>query len=180
VKNSKLYAGFGGGGGKGGKKKGKKSNKGNLISLKPKPQWDRYGKLKKSNAVSVAVRVANAYDDSEKGDWYEVGRVKSEGDQFTELAVAMQRGIIAEHAKRLYPLQFLAKDKVEWAYATIVNEVENEWTSIDKTVTNEAPTGVEKKIGFEGKPDAATGFYCHYQDGRLVDKYDEGKSLSRE
>jgi hypothetical protein len=35
----------------------------------------------------------------------EVGRVKSEKDEFTEVAIARQRALIAEHAKRLYLVQ---------------------------------------------------------------------------
>ena len=52
----------------------------------------------------MATRVVNDSTD-EVQPWYEVGRIKSEGDAFTEIAVTLQRGIIAEHAKRLYPLQ---------------------------------------------------------------------------
>ena len=55
-------------------------------------------KLKGAKIFPVAVRVVNG---EVKGEWLEVGRVKSEGDEFTEVAVAMQRGLIAEHAKRL-------------------------------------------------------------------------------
>ena len=85
-------------------KKGKKSKPTNTSPiLKPKAQWDRYGSLKKSTGVRAAARVVN--DGQDAGQWYEVGRVKSEGDEFTEIAIVLQRGIIAEHAKRLYPLQ---------------------------------------------------------------------------
>lgn len=35
----------------------------------------------------------------------EVGRVKSENDEYTEVAIARQRALIAEHAKRLYLVQ---------------------------------------------------------------------------
>lgn len=155
------------GGSKGGKKGGKKP-----APLKPKAQWDRYINLKKSTGVSVGVRVANDGEEA-KGEWYEVGLVKSEGNDSTEVAVVMQRGIIADHAKRLFPLQFLSKDKVEWAYLD-----GDEWTLVDKNVIKGIP-GTEKKIGFEGKPDAASGFYCHYQDGKLVDRYDEGKTIAK-
>ncbi len=99
-------AGFGGGGGgmakkgKGNKKKGGGAGAG--IKLKPKPQWDRYGKLKKATAVRVAVRVANDGSE-EKGQWFEVGKVKSEEDSMTEIAVAMQRGIIAEVSTNFTP-----------------------------------------------------------------------------
>lgn len=35
----------------------------------------------------------------------EVGRVKSENDEYAEVAIARQRALIAEHAKRLYLVQ---------------------------------------------------------------------------
>lgn len=146
-------AGFGGGsskktGGKKGKGKGPVTQK-----LKPKSQWDKYKRFKKSSSVKVAVRVA-ADAESDAGDWYEVGKIKSDGDEFTELAVVLQRGIIAEHAKRLEPLQFLPKYQVEWGYAS----ADDEWIVVDKNVANSAPSGVEKKIGFQGNPDKS-GFY---------------------
>ena len=108
----------------------------------------------------------------EKGEWLEVGRVKSEGDEFTEVAVAMQRGLIAEHAKRLLPLQVKPKDMVEWGYRATNSDDEPSWSPVDKSVCDDAPKGVEKKIGFEGSPDPNSGFYCHYSSGRLVDKSD--------
>ena len=116
-------AGFGGGGGKTKKtKKGKTSNTNSntntSTTLKSKTQWDRYGNLKADDGIRVATRVvtentaaAATGDADDAGDevqvqpWYEVGKIKSEGDAFTEIAVTLQRGIIAEHAKRLYPLQ---------------------------------------------------------------------------
>mmetsp|Transcript_29532 Transcript_29532/g.45078 ORF Transcript_29532/g.45078 Transcript_29532/m.45078 type:complete len:241 (+) Transcript_29532:90-812(+) len=188
VTSTLLNAGFGGGGGggmsskkKGGKKSKNASSSSAGIKLKPKPQWDRYGKeLKKATATVVAVRVANDGTD-DKGDWYEVGRIKSEDNQFTDIAVAMQRGIIAEHAKRLFPLQFTAKDKVEWGYSGAGPDVapeQGDWVVVDKSVANDAPSGTEKKIGFEGKPDAGTGFYCHYEGGRMVDKYDNSLNVA--
>lgn len=95
---SSLYmAGFGGGSSKKtGGKKGKGKGKGPVTQkLKPKSQWDKYKRFKKSSSVKVAVRVA-ADAESDAGDWYEVGKIKSDGDEFTELAVVLQRGIIAE------------------------------------------------------------------------------------
>jgi len=123
----------------------------------------------------VGVRVVNG---EERSEWLKVGRVKSEGDEFTELAVAMQRGIIAEHAKRLLPLQVRPKDVVEWAYCEDDDD-DDKWILVNKDVCDDAPTGVEKKMGFEGLPDAATGFYCHYDQGRLVDRSDESKTIAK-
>mmetsp|Transcript_53722 Transcript_53722/g.160846 ORF Transcript_53722/g.160846 Transcript_53722/m.160846 type:complete len:92 (-) Transcript_53722:190-465(-) len=90
----------------------------------------------------------------------------------------MQRGLIAEHAKRLLPLQVLPKDVVEWAYIKD-NDGEEEWVLISKDICDDAPSGVEKKMGFEGLPDPASGFYCHYDQGRLVDRSDESKSITK-
>jgi len=67
--------------------------------------------------------------------------------------------------------QFLPKDKVDWAYAS-----GEDWVLTDKSVVSAAPAGLEKKIGFEGNPDPATGFYI---GGRVADKYDESKSSTK-
>jgi hypothetical protein len=64
----------------------------------------------------------------------------------------------------LYPLQVSQKDVLEWAYFD-----NDAWTAVDcKAVDAEAPEGIEKQIGFEGTPDPATGFYCVYNEGKLV------------
>lgn len=161
----------------GSKKKGKKEKKSKAVVLKPKAQWDRYVALKKSSVFRAAVRVVKEGTDA--GEWYEIGKIKSEGDESTELALMLQRRLIAEHAKRLYPLQFRAKDQVEWGFTAEAAPEQGDWTLGNKSAAVDAPAGIEKKIGFEGKPDAGTGFYCHFKDGRLVDRYDEGKSLSK-
>jgi hypothetical protein len=169
-----LMAGFGGGGSssKGGKKTKKNKNKKNKsapITLKPKQQWDRFANLKSATAFKVAVRVLN--DDNEDNEWYEAGKVKSQNDESTEIAAMVQRGIIAEHSKRLYPLKILPKDRVEWAYSTSSTPEQGDWILLNKDVAKDAPAGIEKNVGFEGKPDAATGFYCHYENGRMIDRY---------
>ena len=41
---------------------------------------------------------------------------------------------------------------------------------MNKEVENDAPGGIEKKIGFEGIGDPASGYYCHYKEGRIVEK----------
>ena len=38
---------------------------------------------------------------------------------------------------------------------------------VDKSVVEGAPDSIEKLIGFEGRPDPSTGFYCVYDNGRL-------------
>ena len=56
--------------------------------IKPKAQWDRYTDMKKEPIVRVAIK---------KGDeWLEVGRVRSKGNAYTEIAVARQRALIAD------------------------------------------------------------------------------------
>jgi len=93
-------AGFGG---SGSSKKVTKKGSVSTLKLKPKTQWDKYKNLNTASSVKVAVRVSN--DGSEVGEWFHVGMIKSEEDEFTEEAVALQKGIITEHAKRLHPLQ---------------------------------------------------------------------------
>jgi hypothetical protein len=61
------------------------------VKLKPKAQWDRYTLLKKEPIIRVAVRVVK-----EGEDWLEVGRVRSKDNQYTEIAIARQRAIIAD------------------------------------------------------------------------------------
>ena len=129
--------------------------------MKPKQQWDRFAALKKETSVLVAVRVVG------EEDWLEVGRVKSKDNANIDVAVAKQRVIIAEHSRRLFPLQVSKDAKVEWAYMQM--DPEQQWVVVDKSVLDEAPEGIEKDIGFEGRPDPASGFYCLYNRGRLVD-----------
>lgn len=160
-----LYAGFGGGGGD---KKKKKEAK-----IKPKQQWDRYtGDLKKDKPFRVAVKAEGKANDQ----WLEVGNVKSKGGEYTKAAVARQRALIAEHAHRLFPLQVLKKDKIEWAYWDAEGE---DWIIVDKDVLEgDLPSGLEKLIGFEGRPDPATGFYCMYNEGKLVNSDEDLKNRS--
>lgn len=76
-------------------------------------------------------------------------------------------------------MKVLPKDRVEWAYSKSFTPEQGDWIMINKDIAQDAPTGFEKKIGFEGKPDPASGFYCHYENGRLVDKY-SGDTVSKE
>jgi hypothetical protein len=142
----------------------KKKNKKDVVpnKLKPKQQWDRYCSLalKASQRVRVAGRVINVdgkKEESSSSEWFEVGFVKSKEDAYTEPAVIRQRVLLAEHARRLYPLQILAKDKLEWAYyANNENEEEEvEWVVAGQV---DMPEDIEKWIGFEGLPDLS-GFY---------------------
>lgn len=166
MSSTSLYAGgFGGGGGMGkkvGNDKKKKKSDNKETKLKPKQQWDRYSELKREPKIQVAVRIK----DDESDEWLEVGRVKSKDSQYTEEAVFRQRAIIAEHAKRLYPLQLTSKKTLEWGYHTGEDE-NSEWKIVDKSCMTDAVEGLEKLIGFEGRPDPASGFYCVYDGGRL-------------
>ena len=168
-------AGFGGSG-SGGNKKSKGNKKKATVApqkLKAKSQWDRYCiDLKKSKSHSVAVRVTGG---DEGGEWVKVGKVKGDGVT-AEVAVVLQRGIIAEHIKRLRPDKVKPKDVVEWGYSEGDGE---EFILADKTVASNIAKGTERKVGFEGLPDPNTGSYCHYKEGRLVDKSDEAKQLAQ-
>lgn len=54
----------------------------------------------------------------------------------------------------------------EWGY---LDSGDEDWKAVDvKTVMKDASAdGIEKSIGFEGKPDPASGFYCVYDNGKL-------------
>ncbi len=165
-----FMAGFGGGGGGGGMGSSKKDkNKVTLPKLKAKTQWDRYSDLKQCKKVRVGVKLANEED----GDWMEVGRVRSENDEHTLVAIARQRALIADHAKRLYPVQIPANSVLEWGYIMEDDTDESStttWVAVDKTSGADAPKGIEKKFGFEGISDKASGFYCFYSEGRVVER----------
>ena len=53
-------------------------------------------------------------------------------------------------------MQVAAKDVMEWAYW---NDYTEEWIVVDKSVldTEDLPSGYEKLIGFEGRPDPSSG-----------------------
>lgn len=173
-----LAAGFGGGGSGGSsssskkkKKSSKKSGGDAPVSLKPKAQWDRFDSdaLKNAPSVDVGVRLSS----SDEEEWLRVGRVKSTGDdgEHTVYAVLRQRGLIAEHAKRLYPLRIKSNDKVEWGYAS-GGDGDGEWVAVSPKEAESVavPEGAEKAVAFEGICDVATGFYCRYHEGKLVNE----------
>jgi hypothetical protein len=151
-----LLAGFG----KSSEKNKKKAASSSTAALKPKSQWDRFKDFKQSTAIRVAVRKIN-------GAWMEVGRIKAKEDTLDAqiAAVTLQRALIAEHAKRLYPLQILNKDKIEWGYAASTSSSEDdEFIAIN--VKQVKFDGFDpKSVGFEGTPDPVTGYYCHYENG---------------
>ena len=89
----------------GNKKSKKKSSSATPIKLKPKLQWDRYLAMKESTIITVAVQKINNDGDTTDDGWTDVGYVRSLNDELIDVAVARQRALIAEHAKRLFPLQ---------------------------------------------------------------------------
>ena len=65
-----------------------------------------------------------------------------------------------------------AKDKIEWGFWE-GDDDDGSWKVVDKV--EGAPEGIEKLIGFEGRPDPSTGFYCVYDSGRLQDEKPKNK-----
>ena len=163
ARSALSMAGFGGASSKKQKKKGGAK----VPKLKAKSQWDRFADLKKAQKVSVGVRIKGV------DEWMEVGKVRSENDEYTEVAVARQRALIAEHSKRLYPVQIPANAVLEWG----MMNGEEEWMEVEKSKGDDAPDGIEKKIGFEGVPDKATGFYCMFKDGKVVERASGGRGV---
>jgi hypothetical protein len=184
--SSLFMAGFG-------SKDGSSNNKKD-AKLKAKGQWDRYLDLKTCTKFTVGVRIKN--DDSSTSStttptnnqqWMEVGRIRSVDNAHTEIAIARQRALIAEHSKRLYPLLIPMNAMLEWGYISAGEKkvidgsddgnndggdaITQVWTIVDiKAISNTAnEENIEKKIGFEGIPDRATGYYCFYNQGRIVE-----------
>mmetsp|Transcript_24206 Transcript_24206/g.28526 ORF Transcript_24206/g.28526 Transcript_24206/m.28526 type:complete len:242 (+) Transcript_24206:5-730(+) len=169
--SSLQMAGFGGASAKkGGTKKNKKEL--TLKPLKPKQQWDRYTSdaMKEFDCIPVAVRVVRTINSAtttttNEGTWLEVGAVKSKENAWTEAAVIRHRILIADHARRMFPLQVLAKDKLEWGYSTTATVYSTtrdegdviEWTVVGKV--DDIPADIDKLIGFQGLPER-TGFYA--------------------
>jgi hypothetical protein len=90
-------AGFGGAGGGGKTKKGKSTSTTTPPpqKLKLKSQWDRYVDLQHSSTpVRVAVRVIK--EDGTTGEWLEVGKIRSLNDEYNEMALRLQRGLVAD------------------------------------------------------------------------------------
>eukprot|EP00545_Synedropsis_sp_CCMP1620_P007664 CAMPEP_0119013778 /NCGR_PEP_ID=MMETSP1176-20130426/8936_1 /TAXON_ID=265551 /ORGANISM="Synedropsis recta cf, Strain CCMP1620" /LENGTH=226 /DNA_ID=CAMNT_0006966895 /DNA_START=90 /DNA_END=770 /DNA_ORIENTATION=+ len=148
-------------------KKGKGTKKKD-IKLKPKPQWDRYvgDDLKASDSVRVAVRVVESTAPTGADNdvcWFEVGAVKSKENAHTEAAVIRHRLLIADHARRMFPLKILANDKLEWGYSTAEQqEGDDEDAVVDWIVAGKVedmPDDIDKLIGFQGLADPS-GFYA--------------------
>ena len=67
---------------------------------------------------------------------------------------------------------------LEWGYRSDSSVGEEEaggggnavWVMVDKSHGDDAPTGIEKRVGFEGISDKATKYYCFYNEGRIVER----------
>jgi hypothetical protein len=110
-----------------------------------------------------------------EGDWLEVGKVRSQNDEYTLIAIARQRALIADHAKRLYPVKIPAHSVLTWGY-----KEDDSWVAVDKSVDDDEsiPKGIEKEFGFEGISDKASGFYCYYSEGRIVERGEDRSVLT--
>lgn len=110
--------------------------------------------------------------------WSPVGFVGAEGVS-VEAAVTRQKRLIAEHAQRIYPAMRATGGggAFEWGFKSISAFIDNKPEASDEEFVGLAKIDgdvSEKKVGFEGIPDAATGFYCMYSSGKLMG--DAGKS----
>lgn len=169
--SSSLSAGFGGGGAVSSKnnKKNKTKSKSAETKLKPKQQWDRFVELKDEPNVAVAVRIEGT------DEWLGVGVVKSQGSKYTPQAVFRQRALIVEHAKRLHPGQLASSNKqqLQWGYYAEPEEKDGEgqWAIVDKSCMNDIDAagaeGIQKLVGFKGRPDPVSGFYTEIAGGRM-------------
>jgi hypothetical protein len=76
----------------------------------------------------------------------------------------------------MFPLKISQKSRAEWAY-----QKEGEWIVVDKKILDEqeVPNGIEKLIGFAGRPDPSSGYYCLYNEGRLVSGESEVRQPSK-
>jgi len=84
----------------------------------------------------------------------------------TELSISRQRALIAEHAKRLFPVQIQQGAVLEWGY----EDASGEWQVVDVKAEGEDVKGIEKQFGFEGVADRGSGMYCLYKEGKLVER----------
>ncbi len=81
---------------------------------------------------------------------------------------------IWQHAKRLFPLQVTAKTKLNWGMMiTEGGSDEGSWKPLDPKSFTSSDV-LDKDIGFEGTPDAASGFYCVYDQGKILNASGSG------
>ena len=134
--------------------------------LRPRKQWDLFvgDELKDADPIRVAVRGSS-------GKWFEIGAVKSQDNAFRDAAVIRQRPLMADHARRMFPTQIFAKDRLEFGYTTTPAESlqhdnntssEEDWTLVGKV--EQMPESINNMIGFKGLPDPS-GFYAAFSGG---------------
>jgi len=132
--------------------------------------WDHYLTLSKSGSNSdeiVGVKV--------EGQWYTVGKVAFDEDAAgvtEEYAVTRCKKLIAEHARRIYPVE-LPKN-YDCSEVGVADSKEDElkdedWRVVKSTADIEVSKEKDKAIGFEGIPDLPTGFYVCYDKGKAVE-----------
>jgi hypothetical protein len=152
--------------------------------LKAKIQWDRYLELKQE-ATSYIVGVKIVAEVGNDSDWLAVGQVRCRDESLLAAAVARQRGLLADHAKRLFPLKVTPQVKLAWGYfqadtgstemtpttgGTTLSAT-GSWVVVDPKASDNSSSKTkdfDKSIGYEGTPDPSTGYYCKYNEGRLV------------
>jgi hypothetical protein len=153
--------------------------------LKAKTQWDRYLELKQE-ATSYIVGVKIVAEVGNDSDWLVVGQVRCRDEKtLLAAAVARQRGLLADHAKRLFPLKVTPQVKLAWGYfqadtgstemtpttgGTTLSAT-GSWVVVDPKASDNSSSKTkdfDKSIGYEGTPDPSTGYYCKYNEGRLV------------
>ena len=156
-------AGYGGASSSSSKKKKKKtSTESSKKPLKPRKQWGLFlgDDLKDADTIRVAVRPLSGIG---KNKWFEVGAVKSKDNAHTDAAVIRHRSLINDHARRMFPTQILANDKLEYGYTAADDgdsnddASEEDWTLLTKV--EQIPENIDTIIGFKGNPDPS-GFYA--------------------
>eukprot|EP00520_Triparma_pacifica_P010658 CAMPEP_0118654422 /NCGR_PEP_ID=MMETSP0785-20121206/12388_1 /TAXON_ID=91992 /ORGANISM="Bolidomonas pacifica, Strain CCMP 1866" /LENGTH=213 /DNA_ID=CAMNT_0006547095 /DNA_START=233 /DNA_END=874 /DNA_ORIENTATION=+ len=157
----------------------KPPNKSNV--LRPKGQWDRYLKFltthKKDTTLGYNFGTCVIRTPSSK-KWIKVGYVAALPGVDVSDAVMVQKRIIFEHARRLQPGNFVngGKTDVEWGVLKGRGDGNREDQGggedyeeaevITKFKKVDAGVG---EVGFEGMPDPATGFFCKYDKGKIIE-----------
>ena len=126
--------------------------------------------MKKDPAAEVAFATVAV---REKGrGWERCGFVAAEAGFTAEQSATRQKRLIGEHAVRLYPRLQADSVELEFGLRTVEGFVDNEPKEdgeCDFAIMGKCDSDKvsEKKIGFEGIADAATGYYCLYDGGKV-------------
>ena len=127
-------------------------------------------KVKKDPAADVAFATVAVRE--KDGAWEKCGFVAAEKGYTAEQSAARQKRLIGEHAVRLYPRLQAESAQLEFGLRRVERFVDNEpeedgegdFMIMGKCDSDKVS---EKKIGFEGIADAATGYYCLYDGGKV-------------